>query len=421
MLDEMVFTRIITNECLGTKVTIKGGTPLEVRIKEKAQLAKWSRQEMLHKERESITSRKEQADLDTRRAENTIKNCDSILKINLCSDATLDWASFYNDELLPPFVFKEPPPRYEQVAKGMRVPRKAFFSELLFPSIKKRRLTMEEAARDSFEEQMQDYNARKSSAQAGYETQREAFHKEQAEFNLSIDQLQMDVEKGRPAAVESLVRIALANLELPDEIEMDFNAHFYGAEKLIVVSGILPGPLAIPRVIRFEYHDEKNDILSVEMDKESFDNYYESTLLQITLSAVHRIFTSIPDRQIHMVGFNGLAEEGKSCILTCKVSRNLFNSIDMVRNTPEASFQSMQGIMAKPLTGLTPVEPLVSQPKPTFHRSENGDTTTIDSLQKTTSYRQGDIKNAANNLLVDLLDKLEQDLSKKPGDDDVVH
>lgn len=430
MLDEKVYDRTITNKFLGIQRKINGGSPLEAKIKAETQLAKWTRQEKLYKERERIESLKVLAELDTRQAENTIKACDSILKTNLYSAAKLDWASFYNDQLLPPFVFKEHPPRYEQVAKIMSVPRKSFFSELLFPSIRKKRLALEEATREAFEAQMRDYNAKKASAQINYEVQRAAFLNEQAEFNRSVEQLQLDVEKGHPAAVASLVRISLSKLELPDEIETDFDAHYHAQERLIVVSGILPGPLMLPRIVRYEHHQEENGISPVEMNKDSFDDYYDSTLLQITLSAVHRIFTSIPDRQIHMVWFNGLIGEGSSktcvepgsCILTCKVSRPLFDSLDLALTAHSTSFQSMQGVMVKPLTGLTPVEPLVWPARHHFQSFETGGLVTkLGGLHQQNAYQPGEIKNAANNLLVGLLDEIEKDLDKQPGDNDVVH
>jgi hypothetical protein len=420
-LDEKVYDRTIANKYLGLQKRITGGTPLEVRIKEKARLAKWTRLEELQKERERIVSLKELAEFDTRQAGNAIKACERILITNLCSDNKLDWASFYDDRLLPPFVFQEHPPRYEQVAREMRVPRKSLISELLFPSLRKKRLAREKAAGERFEELMREYNVRKESAQSSYEAERTTFINDQTEFNRSVDQLQLDVEKRRPAAVASLVRIVLAQLELPDGIEVDFDAHYSRPEKLILVSGFLPAPLEVPRIVRYEYQEE-NGILPVVMDKASFDNYYESTILKITLSAVYKIFTSLHDRQIHMLGFNGLIGEGESCILTCKISRELFNSIDLVRNSPDVSFQAMQGVMVKPLTGLTPVEPLVRMAESSFLSPETGGTTTKpDGMQQSAAYRPGDIKNAANSLLVGLLDQLGHDLSKKPGERDIIH
>jgi restriction system protein len=269
---------------------------------------------------------------------------------------------------------------------------------------------------------MRIYNAEKASAQTSYEAQRAAFLNEQSEFNRSVDQLQMDVEKGSPSAVASLANIALAYLEMPDEIELDFDIQYHAQEKLVVLSGILPGLHAVPRAIRYEYHGEENRITPVEMDKASFDNYYESTLLQITFSVVHSIFTAIPDRQIHTVVFNGLIGDGESCILTCKVSRELFDSIDLGRNALNESFQAMQGIMVKPLAGLTPVEPLIG-PASTASQSPStaGVISQPDGPHQPAAYQPGEIKNAANNLLIDLLDQIEKDLNKQPGNNDVVH
>lgn len=422
MLDEKAYDSLIDNKYLGLQKRITGDSPLEIRIKTEFQTAKWNRLEELQKERERMESLKELAEFNARQAENTIKACQNILKLNICSDTKLDWASFYDDRLLPPFVFQDQPPRYEQVARQMQVPRRSFFSELLFPSLKKKRLALEEAAGESFEEQMREYKRKKDSALAGYETQRLNFLNEQTEYNRTVDKLQLDVEKGQPGAVASLVRIALAQLELPDAFETDFDAHYYRPDRLIVVSCILPGPLEMPRVVGYEYHGEEKGISPVEMGEAAFNDFYESTMLQITLSAVHRIFTSIPDRQIRMLGFNGLTGEGKACILTCKISRDLFASIDLARNEPATSFQAMHGVITKPLTGLTPVEPLAKPAISVLRNIETDETAAKgDGLQKPAAYRPGDIKNAANNILVSLLDELEQDLSKSPGDKDVIH
>lgn len=419
-MDRKVYNRTIANKCLGLQRQITGSSLLEVKIKAEVQLAKWARMEKLHKEREQIESLKDLAEFNTRQARNTIEACGNILKINLFSDTKLDWVSFYDDRLYPPFVFQEHPPRYEQIARKMQVPRKSFFGELLFPSLREKRLALEKAAEEQFEEQMREYNMRKDSALKDYELERSTFINTQREFNRSIDQLQLDVEKGLPDAVASLVRIALALLELPDEIEMDFDAHYFRPDRLIVISGFLPGPQTMPRTVRYEYRGEENGIFPVEMDKTSFDNFYESTMLQIALSAIHRIFKSIPDRQINMLGFNGLTGEDKSCILTCKISRDLFDSIDLAKSTPGMSFQAMKGILIKPLTGLIPVEPIV-RPENGIHLPPDGGAAAETNKLHKSAYRPGDIKNAANNLLVSLLDQLEQDLSKKTGDKDLLH
>jgi len=390
-------------------------SPLELKIKKDLTKAKLTRRAKIMKERELIDSPKELAAFDTRQASDSIKACREILNKNLGLDHKLDWASFYDDSLFPPYIPSEPPPRYELVAKQLNVPRQSFW-EFFFPSRKKKRLQLEKAAKTAFQKQLRDYQAAQIAAQAEYEAQKTVLLHEQAELNSFIDQLQLDVEKGHPAAVAALARIALSRLAVPDDIELRFEAHYNAKSKILQINGFLPEPDKLGRILRYEYQEEDDTILPVAMDEHAFNDYYESTLLQIVLSAVHIVFTAFPDRQVNELVFNGLTGKEPKCILTCHVKRELFAQLDLAGNAPEATFRAMHGVMRKPLAALTPVAPL------TIPREVEKEGI----LTLTDVYRPGEIKKAADNILAHLLneienDEIENDFDPNPPKRDLLH
>ncbi|MGI6492288.1 MAG: hypothetical protein ACOX0T_07735 [Pelotomaculum sp.] len=386
-------------------------SPLELKIKKDLTKAKLARRAKMMKERELLGSPKELAAFDTRQAGETIKACREILHKNLGLEHKVDWASFYDDSLLPPYIPSEPPPRYELVAKQLNVPRQSFWGELFFPSRKKKRLQLEEAAKTAFQEQLRAYQAAQTAAQAEYEAQKAILLHEQAELNRFIDQLQLDVEKGRPAAVAALARIALSRLAVPDNVELGFEADYNSRDKILQINGLLPEPDQLGHVLRYEYQDGDSAILPVAMDEATFNDYYESTLLQIALSAVQIIFTAFPDRQVRELAFNGLTGEDPKCILTCHIKRESFAQLDLAGNDPKVTFRAMGGVMHKPLTALTPVASLAIPSD-----AEQGVTTAL-----TDVYRPGEIKKAADSILVHLLDEIENDFNPNPPKRDLLH
>lgn len=385
-------------------------SPLELKIKNDLTKAKLARRAKIMKERELLGSLIELAAFDTRQAGETIKAYRQILHKNLALDHKLDWASFYDDSLIPPYIPNEPPPRYELVAKQLNVPRQSFWGELFFPSRKKKRLQLEEAAKTAFQEQLRDYQAAQTAAQSEYEAQKALRLLEQAELNRFIDQLQLDVEKGHQAAVAALARIALSRMAVPDDIELEFEAYYNSRDKILQINGLLPGPNELGHVLRYEYRDEDSAILPVAMDEATFNDYYASTLLQIALSAVQIMFTAFPGRQVRELAFNGLTGKEPKCILTCHIKRESFAQLDLAGNDPEVTFRAMSGVMHKPLTALTPVAPL------TIPSGKERDTPALAEV-----YRPGEIKKAAGNMLVNLLDEIENDINPDPPKRDLLH
>jgi len=419
--------KTLSKERPGIIDEIKGTTPAEIKVKEKMQLARRAGLEKYFKERDDLDSLKELAEYDTMQAQRFIKNCKNILKNNLGPAAKTDWASLYDDRPYPPFVFKAPVPRYKKIAKDAGIPQKSFFTELFFPSARKQRVNLENEAKKELNTQMQEYERKRELEQAAHEKKRSAHIAEQETYNSSVEQFQLDFEKGRPEALESFTRIALAQLIYPDLIEVDFDTWYNPEEKLILIEAVLPGPLEMPGTIRYQYNEEEHGISKIEMEQKEFAHFYESILLQITLSAIHAIFESTPARHIQRVAYNGYVrgiapetgEESRSCILTCKVSRDAFAAFDLAATPPGEIFPAIKGVMVEPLTEINPVRPLVDR-RPV----DPGQAPYKQSMPlKQEGYRPGDLSHVAQQLMTEMLSQIEKNLieAEEDGEKKILH
>ncbi|MFA4886355.1 MAG: hypothetical protein WC601_11375, partial [Desulfotomaculaceae bacterium] len=162
---------------------IAGETLPEIQIRTQTWLARRDRLEMIQQERDNVDDLKQLAEFDTKQSELYIKGCKNILKANLAAGAKKDWASLYNDKPFPPFVFKNPAPLYKQVARETGVPPKRFLSELLFPSVKNRRMQKENDAKKTYDLKMRLYEEEKAARRAAHEAKKTAYMAEQSAYN----------------------------------------------------------------------------------------------------------------------------------------------------------------------------------------------------------------------------------------------
>lgn len=407
-----------------------GETLPEIQIKTQTQLARRNRLEAIRREREQLDGLKQMAEFDTKQSQLFIKECKNILKANLAAGAKIGWASLYDDKPFPPFVFKDPIPQYKQVARETGVPPKSFLSELLFPSVKNRRLQKEKDALRAYDLKIKLHEEEKEARRIAYEEKRAAYLAAQSAYNSEVEQLQLDFEKGCPAAIQSVAGIVLNQMTLPDSIRVGFKAVCRPEEKFLVIDGLLPGYFELPRAISHAYKEDTVEIVPFEMEQQEFEIFYQSLVLQITLSALHIIFNTIPARHIQGVGFNGWVKndnavdghDSVSCILTCKAARDSFAALDLTKNTPADCFFGLKGLLAESLQKPVAVQPIVClQPSSGSCEAKQGPGNPKAGT-KPPEYQPGQFKQITTKLVGEMLEEIEKNLieaSKKS--DDTIH
>ena len=309
----------------------------EAHIRAQKERIRQERLEKIQQERKKLDDLRQLAEFESTQAELFIEGCKNILKDNLTVGLKAEWASLYNDMPYPPFVFKNPAPRFNQIAREKGVPTKSSFSELLSPAVKKERLQKENDAKNTYTLMLKQYEEEKESQRTAHEKERAAYIAAQSEYNNAVGQLQLDYEKGHPAAVQSFARIVLNGINRPDPVTVYFDGVYQPAEKLLVIDALLPPYYDLPRAFSYQYGKGAGEIVPIKMSDQEFDAFYLDLIQQIALIAMDNIFKAVPARQVQWVGFNGLVEndkiEGtldtKSCIITCKAARNDFAALDL--------------------------------------------------------------------------------------------
>jgi hypothetical protein len=405
-------------------------TTPEAYLRAQKERSRQERLEKLQQERKKLADLKQLAEFESIQTGLFIEGCKNILKDNLAAGPMSEWAFFYNDMPYPPFVFKNPVPKYNQVAREKGVPPKSSFSELLSPAVKKERLQKENDAKNAYNLMLKQYEEEKESHRAAHEKARAAYLAAQSEYNNQVDQLQLDYEKGRTAAIQSFARIVLNGINTPDQATVYFDAVYQPAEKLLVIDALLPHYFDLPRAISFQYAKGTGEIVPIKMSVQEFDAFYQDLILQIALIAMDTIFKAIPARHVQWVAFNGLVEndkieetlDTKSCIITCKAARNDFAALDLSHSSPADNFSKLNGQLAKSLSGYDTVHStIIIEPAPGPDEAERN-TDNSKTGTKPPEYKPGEFKQVTSKIVEEMLEDIEKQLLKSVQDkDDMLH
>ncbi|MDD4160824.1 MAG: hypothetical protein PHO18_07750, partial [Synergistaceae bacterium] len=230
--------------------------------------------------------------------------------------------------------------------------------------------------------------------------------------------------------IQSFARIALNQIITPDTMIVAFDAICQPEEKLLVIDGLPPGYFELPHAISHRYEKEAEEIVTIKMDEQEYDIFYQSILLQITLSALHIIFSSIPTRHIQWVGFNGWvkndntgASQGSaSCILTCKAARDIFTAFDLTKSSPADCFLGLKGMLAESPQGTVAVRPIVSIGPSSDSGGAKQAPDHSEAVPKPPEYLPGEFKQVTTKIVGEMLEQVEKALLEGARDrDDVIH
>ncbi len=400
---------------------IAGETPPEAYVRAKAEQARRERLAGIQQKRDSFADLEELAVFETKQAKIFLGKCNNILKDNLIAGVKIDWASLYNDQPFPPFVYKNPAPRYNRIASEKGVPKKKFLFELFFPSVKKERLKKENEARTAYNLRSEQYEQEKTARRVVHEKEREAYITGQSAYNSKVEELQFNFAGGQPAAVESFARIALNSMEMPDTFNIYFDAVYLPGEKQLVIDCLLPAYYDLPRAVRYQYNKDNTTMAPIVMSDQEYDSFYLALIQQITLAAINTVLNAIPARLVQWAGFNGWVENGgvedtmetKSCIITCRTARDVFAALELLERPPAECFDKLGGLTASSFTGEETIKPVVY---PGMF-SQTGDANQDNAKEglKPPEYRPGEFRVTTAGLIGEVLEQIEKNLLQHTG------
>lgn len=370
--------KTVSNSYLGKTKVIRGMTRAEVEQKAAMQLTAWAQEENKKRaqyqaqaakqaEQDHLRLLEHQAASGTQEAKQRITALQELLKRGLLPRNQFNWESYKRNAPYPPFRFTEPIPTYEQVAANLRVPAENRFMEGIFSSKRERRQQLEQQAQTQYGQIVQQHKEREAKAQAEYDRQRLAFLRAQDEYNGGVDARRSQYKQGFPDAVVWVLTEILKTLHLPEDYGTDYDVSYEQSSGIACINMQLPAIEEIPRISGYRFVKSRKAVEPNELKSKEVEALYDTTIYQIALLTMDRIFRESDPEVVKSVVFNGwvngidkkTGNDFTSCILSVQASHDEFLSLNLERVVPKECFRSLKGVTAGPLAQLAPVRPVL--------------------------------------------------------------
>jgi restriction system protein len=368
MATKYSYSKIISNNYLGTVKEIKGHSPEEVYYKAQDQLAKWEEQENRKRERDRITDLKVQAEFDTKEALEEITSYETLLQSTLDVDDKIDWEKLYQRDAFPEFFYKvEVPSLHYFLTVKHSVPKQNIFHKV-FPALEAKRKSKEDIARNDYENALKDYEINKTVALEKYNIDKDDFYAKQEMHNKEIENFKSHFEQGNSTAIERYIRMVLEKSHYPSGIQKDFEVYFDEISGAAIIDYQMPNLDQLPKIIEYKFSPTKKMIQTLEMKDKDFASFYEQVIYQITLRTIHEVVESVYIPSFQSIVFNGWVQginpasgnDFTSCIISVQTTKESFETINLSRVDPKECVRSLKGLVAGPLSQLAPVKPIMN-------------------------------------------------------------
>lgn len=200
-----------------------------------------------------------------------------------------------------------------------------------------------------------------------WQNKKEEFINNQKEHNIGVDEFKNSVSTGDADAVDEYVEMILDKIVIPLEFEKGHKIGYNSENRNIVIDANFPTKDLIPNLKSVSYVKSKQEF------KESFytDNQvtkkYDNFVYQLALVYLNSVFSVNKDYDlIDAVVLNGIVNtidkatgnDTTACILSVRVNRENFESLNLSALDPKAWFRSAKGVAAANISIVTPVQPI---------------------------------------------------------------
>jgi restriction system protein len=188
-----------------------------------------------------------------------------------------------------------------------------------------------------------------------------------AEHNADVNALASAFAKREPQAIVEYFTLVLANSHYPSTFPQRYRLAFVPESKQLVVEYELPSIVCIPTAREFRYIKSRDEITSVGRPPKEIRALYSSVVAQVTLRTLHEIFEADRSGLIETVVFNGIVttidpgtgQQIKPCLVTVRVTRDIFNTLELTQVDPLACLERLNASVSKKPSELAPVRPVL--------------------------------------------------------------
>lgn len=191
------------------------------------------------------------------------------------------------------------------------------------------------------------------------------FNSKKNKHNEAIEQWEMDYLAGKKESIEAYYDYILHYSAYPDLISKFFKVTFNTEEDLLIVDYLLPTPEKFPKVSEVRYIPLRDVLKDYYLSDRQFSRVYNDAIYKMVLRTVYEVFETDVANNIKQLVYNGWLlgdeEEGAEpkCVISLKVTKEAFASIDLQYTDAEACFHELNGRVTDDLVLTKVVKPWV--------------------------------------------------------------
>lgn len=233
------------------------------------------------------------------------------------------------------------------------------------------------AAHEAYDEDLEAYKAAEQDRFARLNDRRLAhdatvrdIDERVATDNAFIDRMQSSVDAGDPAAIVTCCALCFGLRDAPDgwpRAPSERAIAYVPPSRQLVVEYDLPSADVVPAVSAYRYIKSTNQIVSTARPAAQRKALYTGLVAQMALRTLHDLFASEATTSVDTIVFNGYVDSVdpgtgqtiRPCLVTVRVTRDLWNQFDLARVDPVACLKALNAAVSKNPSELAPVRPVM--------------------------------------------------------------
>lgn len=200
-----------------------------------------------------------------------------------------------------------------------------------------------------------------------WEKGKEDFLNKQSEHNKGVDDFKESVKSGDADAVDEYVEMLLDKISVPLEYETGHKIGYSPENRNIIIDAFFPTIEVYPRLKSVSYVKSKQEFKESFFTDNQITKKYDNVVYQLALIYLNRVFGINKEYDLFdAVVLNGMVNtidkstgnDTVACILSVRVNRENFESLNLSSIDPKAWFRSAKGVAAANIANVTPVQPI---------------------------------------------------------------
>lgn len=330
---------------------------------------------------------KDEAERETKKAQNSIMELENLLLRSLYEEYSVDWGKLKDRSkfLLPEPVREEivlpskPDLRSKKYQIGFWMSVYLFFCIKEFQEEKraeKQKLYERDVKRwkkkvDALKKQQKKLDEDFKQVYEHWKQEKICFSQNQEDYNRKIEENKSNYLKGNFYAqnVEQYYELIFNQVTNPDCFGKDYEFNYNSENKLLVINYYLPVIEELPNIKEVKFIRSSHQFKTTCLSDTYLKKMYEDVVYQCVFKIINVVFANDQADAVEAVAFNGrvnavdqaTGKEIDACIASVQVTKEDFRELYLDKIDAKQAFKRLKGVSSARLDLVTPVNPILYQ------------------------------------------------------------